>query len=53
MLALKDTEEMLEYDYKVCEVSNCEDEATDIYNSYDMAIDVCDYHYSDMFKLGL
>ncbi len=47
MLALKDTSELLEYSYKVCEVSGCDEEATDFYES-DRSLDLCFPHYKDI-----
>lgn len=45
MLGLKDLKELDEYTYKVCEISWCESEATDIFESSDgRIIDVCDLH---------
>jgi nucleoside 2-deoxyribosyltransferase len=48
MLALKDTSELLEYNYKVCEISGCESESADIYESDERTIDACDYHIRDL-----
>jgi hypothetical protein len=45
MLGLKDISELDDYLYKVCEISNCENEALDIFESSDdRIIDVCDLH---------
>lgn len=45
MLGLKDISELDDYIYKVCEISRCEGEATDIFESSDdRIIDVCDLH---------
>jgi hypothetical protein len=45
MLGLKDISELDDYIYKVCEISNCENEALDIFESSDdRIIDVCDSH---------
>lgn len=48
MLALKDTDELLEYFYDVCEVSGCEHEATDFYELEAGGINVCDVHYREI-----
>lgn len=48
MISLKDKEEVDSYIYKVCELSGCEDIAEDIYESDDVAIDVCYKHYRDL-----
>lgn len=46
MIGLKDYAELDEYNYKVCEVSSCEEEATDLYTDSDeeRIIDVCYSH---------
>lgn len=44
MLGLKDPHEVDEYLYKVCEISGCEEEATEIYEDESKVIDVCDQH---------
>lgn len=44
MIGLKDYAELDEYNYKVCEVSSCEEEATDLYTEDDRIIDVCYSH---------
>jgi hypothetical protein len=46
MLTLKDTNELDEYTYKVCEVSACDDEATDFYE--EESLDLCYNHYRYM-----
>lgn len=43
MLELKDTSELDEYTYKVCEISGCDDEATDFYE--DRSLNLCYGHY--------
>jgi hypothetical protein len=48
VLALKDTIELLEYFYNVCEVSGCEQEASDFYELEDSGINVCDVHYKEI-----
>lgn len=48
MLGLKDTSELLEYSYKVCEISGCENEAADIYESDNRIIDACEFHIRDL-----
>jgi hypothetical protein len=44
MLAIKDFDELDGYTYKVCEISSCENEANEIYESDDRIIDVCMQH---------
>ena len=44
MLGLKDPHEVDEYSYKVCEISGCENESTEIYEDESKIIDVCDQH---------
>ncbi len=44
MLAIKDNSEIDGYTYKVCEISGCEDEATEIYEDETKVINVCDSH---------
>jgi hypothetical protein len=48
MLALKDTSELLEYNYKVCEISNCENEAEDIYETDNRIVDACHFHLREL-----
>lgn len=48
MFALKDTDELLEYSYDVCEVSACDDESTDFYESDTQALNLCESHYREM-----
>jgi hypothetical protein len=45
MLGLKDIKDSDDYNYKVCEISSCEEEGTDIYETDERIIDVCDMHY--------
>ena len=44
MLGLKDPQDLDEYNYKVCEISSCEEEAVDIYEDESRVIDVCLQH---------
>jgi hypothetical protein len=45
MLGLKDSKELDEYIYRVCEISSCEEESTDVFESSDnRIINVCDIH---------
>lgn len=45
MLGLKDIKELDDYIYKVCEISTCENEANDVFESSDdRIVDVCDLH---------
>lgn len=46
MLGLKDSKELDDYRYNVCEISACEAECTDIFESAsdDRIINVCDLH---------
>ena len=46
MLALKDTSELDEYTYKVCEISGCDAEATDFYE--EEALDLYYNHHRYM-----
>lgn len=48
MLVIKDTDELLEYFYDVCEVSGCDTEATDFYESDTHALNLCDGHYREI-----
>jgi hypothetical protein len=48
MLALKDTSEQLEYNYKVCEISSCENEAEDIYETEERIVDACHLHLREL-----
>ena len=48
MLALKETSDTLEYNYKVCEISGCENEATDIYETDERIVDACDLHLREL-----
>lgn len=49
MIFLKDYLEADEYNYKVCEVSLCEAEAHDVYETQeDRIIDVCHEHYTQL-----
>lgn len=50
MLALKDTTELMEYSYDVCEISGCETEATDFYESDDISAYLCHGHYRDFLN---
>lgn len=46
MLGLKDLTELDDYSYRVCEVSSCDYEATEMYTTVeDRTIDLCDSHY--------
>lgn len=49
MFAIKDSAELDEYTYKVCEISGCETEADELYEG-DRTIDVCTYHYRELEK---
>jgi hypothetical protein len=49
MLGLKDLKDLDEYIYRVCEISSCEYEATNIYTTMeDRVIDLCDIHYKSV-----
>lgn len=48
MLALKDTDELLGYFYDVCEVSACDEESTDFYESDTQALNLCENHYREI-----
>lgn len=48
MLGLKDSSELLEYRYKVCEISGCENEAEDVYETDERIIDACHYHLREL-----
>jgi len=48
MLILKDTHELYEYNYQVCEVSGCDDESYDLYEHDDTAVDLCKEHYREV-----
>ncbi|MEY4331440.1 MAG: hypothetical protein RLZZ196_178 [Bacteroidota bacterium] len=49
MLGIKDPEDLYEYNYKVCEILSCENEAEDIYSTEeDRIIDVCRYHIGQL-----
>lgn len=49
MLELKDTSELLEYGYKVCEIFNCENESYDVYELEDeKIIDACPKHLREL-----
>jgi hypothetical protein len=45
MLSLKDSSELDDYTYKVCELSGCDSEATEFYESDKMAVDLCYSHF--------
>jgi hypothetical protein len=44
MFSIKDYAETDTYNYKVCQISYCEEEATEIYEDETKVIDVCDHH---------
>jgi hypothetical protein len=45
LLGLKDYSELDEYNYKVCEISSCEEEATELFTDEETRIiDVCYKH---------
>ena len=44
MLGVKDNAEIDDYSYKVCEISGCEEESTEIYEDETKIINVCDQH---------
>jgi len=48
MLGLKDIDEVIEYNYRVCEVYGCEQEATEFYERDTRNIDVCLTHYREI-----
>lgn len=48
MLSLKDTSELLEYNYKVCEISGCEKESIDIYETEERIVDACEHHLKEL-----
>ena len=49
MLAIKDSADLYEYNYKVCEILSCENEADDIYETDEnRIIDVCDSHMKQL-----
>lgn len=48
MLGLKDISESLEYNYKVCEISSCENEAEDIYETDERIVDACSFHLKEL-----
>lgn len=48
MLALKDPIDLDDYTYNVCEISGCDEEATDLYEDEDYIVNVCDKHYREL-----
>lgn len=44
MIKLKSREEVIYSNYQICLVSGCEEEATDLYTTESMIIDVCKDH---------
>jgi hypothetical protein len=47
MIALKDIDELIEYNYRVCEAYGCEEEATDFFESEYRNVDLCAMHYRE------
>lgn len=48
MLSLKDPSDLDDYNYKVCEISGCEEEAVEIYEDDTKVIDVCYQHDKEL-----
>lgn len=48
MLGIKDNSEIDSYSYKVCEISGCEEESTEIYEDESKIINVCDRHGKEL-----
>ena len=48
MISLKDMEELDDYIYKVCEVSDCDEIAECLYESDDKSVNVCYNHYKEL-----
>lgn len=48
MLGLKDIDEVIEYNYRVCEVFGCEAEATEFFERDTRDIDLCLMHYREI-----
>lgn len=48
MLGLKDINEVIEYNYRVCEVFGCDEEATEFLERDLRSIDVCLVHYIEI-----
>lgn len=48
MLGLKDPMELDTYNYKVCEILYCEEEATELYEDDVHVVDSCTSHYKQM-----
>jgi hypothetical protein len=44
MLGLKDFSDKDSYGYKVCDISSCENEASEVFESEERIIDVCYDH---------
>jgi hypothetical protein len=47
MFALKDIDEVISYNYRVCEAYGCEDESTHFFESEYRSIDLCSQHYRE------
>jgi hypothetical protein len=47
MIPLKDIDEVIEYNYRVCEAYDCEEESTDFFESEYRSIDLCQRHYRE------
>ncbi len=49
MLGIKDSEDVYDYNYKVCEILSCENESEDIYETEEgRIIDVCEQHLKQL-----
>jgi hypothetical protein len=48
MLGLKDPMDLDTYNYKVCEVLYCEEEATELYEDDRHVVDTCMSHYKEL-----
>lgn len=52
MIALKDIDEVIEYNYRVCEEYSCELESDSFYEREDRNIDLCSEHYRQLSNYG-
>lgn len=44
MIRLKSKEELIDFDFEICRISGCNEEATDLFTTETMIIDVCKDH---------
>jgi hypothetical protein len=48
MLGLKDINEVIKYNYNVCEIYDCDEVATNFYEKETRNIDLCLIHYMEI-----